>query len=155
VLIGQGILTGVGLGVALGLAVYLSGNSDYRALGGWNGLASIVVPGGAAGGAAAAAGAAGAVLMGVLTARRKTSSPSRRATLSLGAAGGAAVPWLGVGAVNGLVTEAGWSWFGASAIAAGASAALAGILAWVILGTAADRARRTLQKTEGGGPWEP
>lgn len=65
---------------------------------------------------------------------------SRRAVLSLGAAGGAAVLWLGVGVVNGLVTEIGWSWVGASTIAAGVSAVLACVLAWVILGAAANRA---------------
>lgn len=132
---------GAAVGVAICIAIYLTGNPDYRAYGGWGAFLSLVAVGCAIGAGTALFATAGSALALAIWDRPVTKSAgSRRVAGSIGAAGGAALLWLGFGVVNGLVSPTGWSWFGLTGVAIAVSAPIAAIIAGVLIARADKRA---------------
>ena len=111
--------------------LYLGGNPDFRAQGGWSAFLSLMGPGVGIG---AVIGVCAALTAGAFAAiRAQRSDPVIRAgRASTGAAIGAAMLWIVVGVVE-VVATGRWGWFGFYPLAALVSAGLAALLAAVIV----------------------
>src|SRR5699024_9187601 len=131
------VAIGAGTGVAIGLAIYLGGNADYRSFGGWGAFLRIVAIGGACGAGTALAASIVSMIALVIADRRLEKSLRHRKTAGgLGAAAGAAAFWLGLGVADGLSTAAGWQWFALTWVFVAVSAPIAALSAVVLIGRA-------------------
>ncbi len=125
-------------GVLLAVAVYGAGNADYRAQGGWGAFGSLVGAGAMLGAMTALAAAVGAVVAVLAVARGRRSA---RGPVLLGAAGGAAAVWLGIGVVNAVVVPGGASWLPLAMMIACVASLVALALAALLLRLASTRER--------------
>ncbi len=135
-------------GVVLAVAVYLSSNADYRALGGWGAFGYLVGVGAVLGGVTAIGAVAGAVLALLIAGRAARSAGSILAG-SIGAGVGAATLWLGIGVASAFASSAG-SWFGVSLAFAAVAALVATALAALLLRSATKRRRSPISEAPGG-----
>ncbi|WP_168628063.1 hypothetical protein [Cryobacterium sp. BB307] len=135
--------TGAAIGIAIYLAIYLTGNSAYRTYGGWGAFFHALAGGCVIGAVTALAGVVGGALSLVIWDRKLLrSAGSRKAVGSIGAAGGAALFWLCVGLVSALVSPTDWSWFGVTGIFMAVAAPITWIAADTLIGRAEERAER-------------
>lgn len=110
---------GASVGAFLGLAVYLSGNPDYRAQGGWGAFGYWLALGAILGGVTALAALTGGALVIALTTKFSSRAKRVRALAgSLGAAGGAGIFWLILGVTSTAASPTGSSWVALSTVAA-------------------------------------
>lgn len=125
---------GIGVGAVLSIAVYLTGNSDYREQGGWGAFAYIFAVGAGIGALNALAALIGGWLV-VLAAERRQREPVRTRSIrgAAGAAAGAGMLWLAVGVVSSFTTPRGAAWFSGFVMFAGLTAAVAATVAWMVL----------------------
>lgn len=93
--------TGVAIGCAVAIGLYLGGNADYRTQGGWDALTYLLAAGALVGCMTALAALLGGVVVVLLTDRRLNRAPAWRVRSgAVGAAGGASALWLAVGLSN-------------------------------------------------------
>lgn len=125
---------GISVGAVLGIAVYLTGNSDYREQGGWGAFAYIFAVGAGIGALSALAALIGGWLV-ILAAERRQREPVRTRSIrgAAGAAAGAGMLWLAVGVVTLFSTPSGAAWMFGFVMLAGIAAAGAATVAWVVL----------------------
>jgi len=125
---------GVAVGAVLAVSVYLTGNPDYRAQGGWAAFSILVGTGALAGGVTALVATVGAAIAISISGRtREPASGIPVVAGAVGAASGAAALWLGAGTVNAVVSPGGASWFGVAALFAFVAAGIAAGLAALVL----------------------
>ena len=123
---------GAGIGVALNLAVYLTGNPDYRLQGGFGAFLYTLTVGSAIGATAALCAVLGSIVS-LLIWDRRVVRPSRSRTIA-GAAGagiGTLFLWITVGFVNALISPTAWQGFGV----VGVIAVLGALIAAATAGT--------------------
>ncbi|WP_424446278.1 hypothetical protein [Microbacterium sp. CH-015] len=135
--LGWAAIASPAVGAALGLAIYASGNADYRAQAGWSGFAYWLAIGAVLGlGTGLAALVGGTVCLVARDRDFARNSASRITFGTLGASIGAALAWVAVGVAALPGSIAWWPLFVGLAVAA---ALVAATVARILLGRAERR----------------